>query len=366
MSHLKPLPYAPRPIRGEGLASWTARLAVHNFVEPAAFAEWMGAAGKARETPTSEVLRRLAVLSRLPVEDLAPLVASSASSGRAWQVAPNASGLRGGACPVCCREAAEAHQDHWWTGESEDLLRVSCPRHRCRFAGLGQLILTRTPQGLRLMLPSNQPLGAGRTNEPLEASVLEMEAAIAGCHLGHSPGSGWRLQCPATLLRSVEVLIGYVLCAPVGCLPFAQAFDTLESKGRDVFGLTPAMCRRGVASLQGQSIRTRCNALAALQALLAQPSALVGEAAEETGWRTASDDRGPYRALAEYLGREGRAELAGDLEDLPPALAGPAIAAIEDAELDHAILSRRRVRRRRARARCDVRPAGDYRLPAGR
>jgi hypothetical protein len=324
---VKRLPYAPRPIEGEGLASWTARLAVHNFVEPAAFCDWLGVRDIADVAPTSEVVAQLAALAGIALDEVRGLVRAGPCGGRVWKADPNAFGLRGGACPTCCREAAEAGQDHWWPAESEALLRVSCPRHRCGLVTLDQLVLLRSPQGLRLMLPSDIPLGANRRNEPLVDPVLEMEAAIAGCLAGQRPSGAWRLQSPTQLLESVEVLIHYVLCAPIDELPFAHTFDAEPVRGGDVFRVSPSSPRRGVSSVQGQSARTRRNTLAALHALLASPSALTGDVAESRQWRTAPDSHGPYRLLIQNLGREGRARLKTEVPHLTAAI----VAAARDA-----------------------------------
>lgn len=325
---MKRLPYASRPIQGEGLASWTARL------EPAAFCVWLGVRDIADISPTSPVVGELATIAGLALEDVAMLVQAAPSGGRPWKAAPNASGLCGAACPVCCREAADAGQDHWWPAESEALLRVSCPRHRCGLVTLDELVLMQSPHGLRLMLPSDRPLGANRRNEPLTDPILETEAVIAGCLGGRRPGCTWRLQSPADLLKSVDVLIHYILCAPINELPFAHAFEAETVHGSDVFRLSPSSPRHGVSSIQGQSARTRRNTLAALYALLREPATLVGDVAESRRWKTAADSRGPYRLLVESLSRAGREQFSADLPNLPPAIALAARAALAAARFE--------------------------------
>jgi hypothetical protein len=287
-------------------------------------------------------------MAGLAVDEVTTLVEASPPGDRGWKADPKALGLRGGTCPVCCREAADAGQDHWWPAESEALLRVSCPSHQCALVMLEDLVLARTPKGLRLMVADDLPLGAHRRNERLADPVLAMEAAIAACLDGRPPGSAWRLREPAELLRSVDLLIDYVFYAAIGELPFAHAFDLTSNPGGGVFRLSPARARRGVSSLQRQPGRTRRNALAALQSLLATPAHFTGEVVESRGWRAPPDGQGPYRLLAENLDREGRERLGRDLPRLLVGISSAAKAALD--EIAARPRRRRKPRGRRPRA----------------
>jgi len=71
-----------------------------------------------------------------------------------------------------------------------------------------------------------------------------------------------------------------------------------------------------------------------MHVLLMKPWALKEDVAESRGWRSAPNCWGPYRALAENLGREGRARLAADLPRFPPAVAEEAEAALATAAAD--------------------------------
>jgi len=87
---------------------------------------------------------------------------------------------------------------------------------------------------------------------------------------------------------------------------------------------------KGLAALQGRSVRSRRNVLSALAALLSRPALLEGEIAEVLSWRTAPDSQGPYRTLVEHIGRDGRRRLKTALQHLPTVIAVPAAAALAD------------------------------------
>lgn len=67
---MPPLPFAPRPLAGEGLSSWVARLAVHNFVTPANFWTWLGCDDVHDLTLEDGLLDRLSGSTRLVVNEL--------------------------------------------------------------------------------------------------------------------------------------------------------------------------------------------------------------------------------------------------------------------------------------------------------
>ncbi len=96
------LPYAPRPISEEGISSWIARLAVHNFMEPAAFCDWLGIRG-ITDLSQGDMTHALAAKTGLSPEAVSAVMAASSAVPRHWQGTTDERGLRGAACPACCR-----------------------------------------------------------------------------------------------------------------------------------------------------------------------------------------------------------------------------------------------------------------------
>ena len=145
------LPYAPRPMSGEGLSSWTARLAAHNYVDLPTLWTWLGIDPIDDLRPSPSTFERLAEISGLPTTSIANLCIPQARRPT-WAAALDSNGRRGGACPVCCREAAAEGRDHWWPAQSTMLLWVSCPVHRCTLVDLDGLAFTPMSGVLRLCL----------------------------------------------------------------------------------------------------------------------------------------------------------------------------------------------------------------------
>jgi hypothetical protein len=123
------LPFAPRPIEGEGLSSWTARLAAHNFVDPTAFWSWLDVGGIDDVAPSVKTIGRLAEATGLAITEIAALATRGGSLRPGWSLNAHDHGLRGAACPSCCRDAADAGRDHWWPAESQAVMWVSCLVH---------------------------------------------------------------------------------------------------------------------------------------------------------------------------------------------------------------------------------------------
>jgi hypothetical protein len=160
---------------------------------------------------------------------------------------------------------------------------------------------------------------------------LDLESAIVDAMAGEAPDLSWRERSAPGLLRSVTALTGYVFIRERQQSPFAQLFDTDRTNGAHMFTLGPDEAASGVTVLQGRSVRTRRNVLAALASLLSKPAALTSELAEALQWRTVPDHRGPFRVLADHIGEAGRRRLRTDLAKLPVAIAEPARIALDRA-----------------------------------
>lgn len=321
------LPYAPRPITGEGLSSWTARLAAHNFVDLPTFWAWLGIDPIDDLRPSPSTVEKLAAVSGLAPAAISDLVIPQ-SRRSTWMAAPDAQGRRGGACPVCCREATARGCDHWWPAQSQMVFGVSCPIHRCPLVDLDNLTFEPNDGLLTLAPHAGAALGAARIMSTLSERTLALESALARALAGLPIGPGWRVRSARSLLRASEILIDLVLYKESGQTPFAWLFEPQRIGGPFILSLQASDPVQGLGALQGRSARSRRNVLSALAALLSRPARLDGEIAEVLTWRTAPDHRGPYRTLVEHIGREGRARLETALQLLPEAIALPAAAAL--------------------------------------
>jgi hypothetical protein len=314
---------------GEGLSSWTARLAAHNYVNLPTFWTWLGIDPIDDLRPSPSTIERLAEVSGLPAAPIADLSIPQAR-WRTWTLAPGADDRRGGACPVCCREAAADGRDHWWPAQSSMLLWVSCPVHRCALVDLDGLAFTPIGGVLKLTRQDGGALGAPRTSRVLNERTLALEAALASALAGLPIGPGWRVRSARSFLKATEILIDLVLYKDSGQTPFAWLFEPERIGGPFILSLQASEPIRGLDALQGRSVRSRRNVLSALAALLSRPARLEGEIAEILSWRTAPDHRGPYRTLVDHIGRDGRRRLEQALTHLPTAIAHPAAAALAD------------------------------------
>lgn len=82
------LPFAPRPLAGEALSSWAARLAVHNFVTPADVWADLGSEDAAELALHDDLLERLSARTRLSLAELRRTFAPdgrSAGGQSAWR-----------------------------------------------------------------------------------------------------------------------------------------------------------------------------------------------------------------------------------------------------------------------------------------
>lgn len=323
------LPYAPRPVTGEGLPSWTARLAAHNYADLPTFWTWLGIDPIDDLRPSPSTVERLAEVSGLPTATIANLCIPQAHRAT-WVVAPGPDGRRGGACPVCCREAAADGRDHWWPAQSAMLLWVSCPIHRCALVDLDDLEFAPIGGVLKLIRQDGGALGVARTSRALSERTLALESALADALAGLPIGPGWRVRSARSLLQAAEILIDLVLYRESGQIPFAWLFEPERIGAPFILSLQASEPIKGLEALQGRSGRSRRNVLSALAALLSQLARLEGEIAEVLSWRTAADHQGPYWTLVDHIGRDGRRRLEAALQHLPAAIALPAAAALAD------------------------------------
>ena len=323
------LPYAPRPTTGEGLSSWTARVAAHNYVDLPTFWAWLGIGPIDDLHPSPGTLETLAEVGGMAPAAIADLCIPQARR-LSWMAALDAQGRRGGACPVCCREAAARGCDHWWPAQSQMVFQVSCPIHRCALVDLDGLAFVSAGVLLQLARQGGAALGVARTARVLGQRTLALESALARALAGLAIGPGWRVRSARSLLRASEILIDLVLYKESGQTPFAWLFEPERIGGPFILSLQASDPVQGLGALQGQSARSRRKVLSALAALLSQPAQLEGEIAEVLSWRTAADHLGPFRTLVDHVGREGRRRLEMALQHLPEAIALPAAAALAD------------------------------------
>ena len=128
------LPFAPRPLASEGLSSWVARLAVHNFVTATDFWSGLGCDDPQDLAPPDGLFDQLSEATRLDANELRRFFAPDLATIAAPLALSRPAFIRGAACPACCRDAADKGGDHFVSASSASLWRVSCPKHRVRLA----------------------------------------------------------------------------------------------------------------------------------------------------------------------------------------------------------------------------------------
>jgi hypothetical protein len=317
------LPFAPRPLAGEGLSSWVARLAAHNFVTPADFWANLGCDDVLDTTLPDDLVDRLSARTCLDAGDLRRSFAPDPASAAAPLAVTWPSGIRGAACPACCRAAAEKGGDHCVSAASAGLWRVSCPEHRIRLAWLDGYRLVAQDGGARFCRErSTIGIGAtGLTARPAELS-LTFEDTIMGALSGQPPGPDWLPRTPASFLASAAALIEVVLWRRTNPFAFAHEFDEIRN-GSETLSVGPDDRRRGAELLADQGPRNRMNVCAALATLLARPAARTHPFAILMGWNR-SDSAGPFAYLFGEFDDQLRTAVAGRLEAWPDCIATPA------------------------------------------
>ena len=321
---MPPLPFAPRPLAGEGLSSWVARLAVHNFVTPADFWTWLGCDDVHDLTLDDGLLDRLSGSTRLVVNELhrrfAPEPATKAAPlAVSWPCA-----IRGAACPACCRAAAQDDRDHFVLASSGSLWRFSCPEHRVRLAsldGYGMVL----QDGRARFVREGSSIGIGGTGLTAQPAglALAFEDAISRVLGGQPPGPEWRPRTAASFLACVAVLIDIVLWRRGNGVAFAHEFDQLRISGSETLSLGLYDQRRGAALLTDQGPRNRMNVFAALAVLLARPLACDHPFAVYMDWDR-SDRSGLFDYFIGGFDELQRAVIAERLRGWPDCIATPA------------------------------------------
>ncbi len=317
------LPFAPRPLAGEGLSSWVTRLAVHNFVTAAAFWSGLGCDDPQDFAPPDDLFDQLSEATRLDANELRRFFAPDLATIAAPLALSRPAFIRGAACPACCRDAADKGGDHFVSSSSASLWRVSCPNHRVRLAGLDGygLILQDgaarfAQEGLRI------GIGAiGLTGRPAEFT-LAFEDAVMRALSGQPPGSEWLPRTPATFLASATALIELVLWRPGSTTTFAHQFDEIRN-GSATFSIGSDDQRRGAALLADQSPRDRINVYAAVATLLARPHARSHPFATLMRWNDPNSPD-PFAYAFEEFDDRLRAVVASRLEAWPDCIATPA------------------------------------------
>ncbi len=300
-----------------------ARLAAHNFVPPGSFRAWLDCDENDDFAPTDGLIARLAAVTRLDVTALrhhfgvggVPIVAPLAVS--------QPSGIRGAACTVCCRSAAQGGGDHFISAASTSLWRVSCPEHRALLADLdGYGLVERSGRCHLVHEQAGISLGLVGPSRPAEL-ILAFEDTIAAVLQGRPPGPAWRARTAASFLASVIALMEVVLWRRSGQVPFSHEFDLHRAKGCGVLSIEVDGRRAVLDILAEQGPRNRMNVFAAVATLLARPGACDHPLAVFMGWNS-RDSPGPYAYLFGDLDHRLRAAVAERLKAWPDCIATPA------------------------------------------
>jgi hypothetical protein len=308
---------------GEGLSSWVARLAVHNFVSAADFWSWLGWDDPHDIAPPDGLVRQLSQSAGLDEKELRRHFAPEPAMIAAPLALSRPVRIRGAACPVCCREAADDGGDHFVSAASGSLWRISCPKHRVRLAGLDGYRLTLQDGAARFAYEGSR-IGIGLSGvagRPAEFT-LAFEDAVTRALSGQPPGPDWLPRTSATFLASAMALIDVVLRRPGRPNTFAHQFDEIGN-GSPTFSIDSDDQRRGAVLLGDRSPRDRTNVCAAVGTLLARPYARTHPFATLMGW---NDPNGPdpfAYAFSEFDPRL-RSVVASRLEAWPDCIATPA------------------------------------------
>ncbi len=322
------LPFAPRPMAGEGLSSWVARRAANNFVTAADFWSGLGCDDPQDLAPPDGLFDQLAEATRLDANELRRFFAPDLATIAAPLVLSRPAFIRGAACPACCRDAADRGGDHFVSASSASLWRVSCPEHRVRLAGLdgyGPILQDGAArfahEGSRVSIGA--PRLAGRPAE----FTLAFEDAVIRALSGQPPGSEWLPRTPATFLASATALIEVVLRRPGSTTTFAHQFDEIRN-GSATFSIGSNDRRHGTALLADQGPRYRTNVYAAVATLLARPHARSHPFATLMRWNDPNSPDSFAYAFDEFDDRLG-AVLTGRLEAWPDCIATTARQALQ-------------------------------------
>lgn len=317
------LPFAPRPLAGEGLSSWVARLAAHNFITAADFWSGLGCDAPQDFAPSHGLFDQLSESTRLGANELRRFFAPAPATIAAPLALSRPGFIRGAACPACCRDAADKGGDHFVSASSSSLWRVSCPEHRVRLAGLDGYGLILQDGAARFAHEGSRiSIGAtGLTGRPAEFT-LAFEDAVMRALSGQPPGSDWLPRTPATFLASATALIEVVLRRPRSTITFAHQFDEIRN-GSATFSIGSNDQRHGTALLADQGPRDRMNVYAAVATLLARPHARSHPFATLMRWNDQNSPN-PFAYAFDEFDDRLRAVVAGRLKAWPDCIATPA------------------------------------------
>lgn len=323
-----PLPFAPRPLVGEGLSSWVARLAAHNFVTSASFRGWLDFDEDDDLAPGDSLIARLAAVTRLEAADLRRQFGAGRFASAAPLAVSRPTGIRGAACPVCCRNAAHAGNDHFVSAACASLWRVSCPEHRVLLADLdGYHLVQRGDRRVFVREQANIGFGVATPSRPAEL-VLAFEDTMTGVLQGLPPGPAWRARTAASFLASATALLELVLWRRSGQVPFSHEFDEHRVRGGGVISMSADGRRSVLDILAEQAPRNRMNAFAAVATLLARPAACNHPLAVDLHWNR-NGGAGAFDYLIEHFDNAQRAVAARRLESWPDCIATSARRALQ-------------------------------------
>ncbi|WP_235524841.1 TniQ family protein [Caulobacter sp. Root1455] len=322
------MPFAPRPMAGEGLSSWVARLAAHNFVTAADFWSGLGCDDPQDLAPPDGLFDQLSESTRLNANELRRFFAPDPATIAAPLALSRPAFIRGAACPACCRDAADRVGDHFVSASSASSWRFSCPKHRVRLAGLDGYGLVLQDGAARFVHEgSRTSIGATHfAGRPAEFT-LAFEDALMRALSGQPPGPQWLPRTPATFLVSATALIEVVLWRPGSTTTFAHQFDEIRN-GSATFSIGASDRRHGTALLADQGPRDRMNVYAAVATLLAWPQARSHPFSTVMRWNDPHSP-GPFVYAFDELDDRLRAILTDRLQAWPGCIATPARRALQ-------------------------------------
>lgn len=318
-----PLAFAPRPLPGEGMSSWVARLAAHNFVTPENFWRWLGRDDVQDLGPATSLISQLASAARLPVEDLRERFGPNSGSVMDPLAVTRPISIRGAVCRICCRAANEQGRDHAVSGVSASLWRFTCPEHRVRLTGLDGFRLT-LEHGRACFSTETSTIGLGAAGGVARPAglALAFEDTVTAALNNRPPGSPWLPRTAAGFLACVNALIDVVLWRRGPDVSFAHEFDEIRIRRSETVAISSSDERRGVEILASASPRDRMNVFAAIGALLTPASARNHPMATQMGWdRPGGPDLFDY-FVEEFLPAQ-RAIIAARLPGWPECIATP-------------------------------------------
>ena len=230
-SAIQPFPLAPRPMEGELLSSWRARIACRYGLKgwelaPDILSSRHSEGAFQRDidwAPTPEDIRFLAASSRLDVESVAAMTLARRGWPRhwvCWERAPDDATPWGpygrvevAWCPACLRQDRQAGRDVWLRRDWAIAARGLCAMHglpleqRCHFCGSWQpqrwallegfavLLCGHCGRSLDELASDKGPRGGGGLTRPCAphdwAKLRAFEEHLVAVLDGHEPDDYW-------------------------------------------------------------------------------------------------------------------------------------------------------------------------------